>query len=167
MGLLLADLMVVRMSADQFGSPEPRSQPRIQLPAVFPTRDPAFPVICVSLEPTSLASVSGRRVFIATTAAPEAEPSIRAHFESRLGALVTGGCSSLADRGVLAESLARAEGRYDVLVCEIKAAAVDTAVRAAMKAGAETVFVDNRPTGTQFEPAVRDVIDLAQRRAAR
>ena len=52
----------------------------------------------------------------------------------------------LADRAGLEADLASSPP-FDVLLTELKAAAVDVAARRALERGAEVVFVDNRPRG--------------------
>ncbi|GAC1409948.1 MAG: cyclic 2,3-diphosphoglycerate synthase [Actinomycetota bacterium] len=152
--ILLADLVVVRMQGIPGGltsgeEPLPSKIPAGN-PIAFSIRDPALPVVYVSLCPTPLASIAGRRVMVATTAPAEAEQAVRAHLEQTWGAHVTGYSSHLADRDLLLESMAANLGKYDVLLCEIKAAAVDVAVRTALEAAADVVFLDNRPFGEQF-----------------
>ena len=75
----------------------------------------------------------------------------------------------LADRAALREDLARAHP-YDVLVTELKGAAVDVAARAALDRGAEVVFADNRPVAAggdgDLDDLIREVTALARDRAA-
>ena len=63
------------------------------------------------------------------------------HLESH-GAMVVGYSSSLANRSRLAKELAAA-APADVLVTELKAAAVDLATEFALERGMEVVFSDN------------------------
>lgn len=137
--LLLADLVVVRMSP---GKVDPTEDSAL----TSPNRDPASVVcVAVSLEPTPLGQVRNRSVYVATTAPEAAGASLREHLERAHGARVIGISHRLADRPGLEQDVREAAGRYDVLLCELKAAAVDVAVRAATDAGADVVFMDNRP----------------------
>ncbi|HYT29233.1 MAG TPA: hypothetical protein VEN82_00505, partial [Actinomycetota bacterium] len=91
---------------------------------------------------------------------------------------MTAGChivkvsARLADRAGLEEDLASSP-RFDVLLTELKAAAVDVAARWALERGAEVVFVDNRPRAVVDHPAgdgdvddlLREVATLAVDRA--
>jgi len=56
---------------------------------------------------------------------------------------VVGSTNRLADRAGLAEDLDRAP-RFDALLTELKAAAIDLAAERARSRDAEVVFVDNR-----------------------
>jgi cyclic 2,3-diphosphoglycerate synthetase len=77
---------------------------------------------------------------------------------------VVASSARLADRAGLAEDLEAAPG-YDVLLTEMKAAAVDVAARHAVARGVDVVFVDNRAVvfegETDLEVALADVIDLS------
>ena len=103
----------------------------------------APPIVLVSLRPTPLAPISGRRVFYATTAPQSARNHLAAHLEEEHGGKVIGSSHHLADRSLLAADLEAAR-EAEVLVVELKAAAVDLAVRFALQRGMEVVFCDNR-----------------------
>jgi predicted GTPase len=79
------------------------------------------------------------------------------------------GRANTSDRAGLAEDLDAAQG-YDVLLTELKAAAVDIGVERALARGAEVVFVDNRAVVVQgsadLDTALGAVIDLARARGA-
>jgi cyclic 2,3-diphosphoglycerate synthetase len=80
---------------------------------------------------------------------------------------VVGWSARLADREGLARELDGAEG-YEVLLTELKAAAVDVACERALARGAQVVFVDNRAVAVEGEPdlasALRETIELAVER---
>jgi cyclic 2,3-diphosphoglycerate synthetase len=77
---------------------------------------------------------------------------------------VVGWSARLADRAGLARELDAAKG-YEVLLTELKAAAVDVACERAAARGADVVFVDNRAVPLEGEgelrPAIQAVIELA------
>jgi cyclic 2,3-diphosphoglycerate synthetase len=91
--------------------------------------------------------------------------------ESRHGAHVVGWTSHLSERARLAEDLDRLP-EADVLVTELKAAAVDVATRAALERDMEVVYCDNRPEPVpmgrlgddEFDTAMVAVADLAVER---
>ncbi|MGZ8570803.1 MAG: 2,3-diphosphoglycerate synthetase, partial [Actinomycetota bacterium] len=80
------------------------------------------------------------------------------------GCRVVGWSARLADRVGLAEDLDSAHG-FDVLLTELKAAAVDVACERAMARGADIVFVDNRARvvdgETDLVTALHGAIELA------
>ena len=158
--LLRADLAVVTMAGDPVLGPEALSQLTAHLRrALGDTR-----VVVTDLRPVPLADVRGRDVFFATTAATVAAAGQVRHLEAAHGARVVGWSARLADRGGLLEDL-DAAAPYEVLLTELKAAAVDVACERAVARGAEVVFVDNRAEavdgGVDPATALNGVIDLA------
>jgi cyclic 2,3-diphosphoglycerate synthetase len=117
--------------------------------------------------PTPLAPISGRRVFYVTTAPAPALGLLVRHLEHEHGGKVVGCSNHLANRPLLSADLARAEGA-DVLVVELKAAAIDLAVGLALERGMDVVFCDNQVVtvggdGT-FEELSLHVTELARQR---
>jgi cyclic 2,3-diphosphoglycerate synthetase len=124
-------------------------------------------VVVTDFRPTPLAAVAGRRAFFATTAPPAVAERQAKHLGTQHGAEIVGWSSGLGDRAGLARDL-DAAGEHEVLLTELKAAAVDVASMRAVARGAEVVFVDNRPRsvdGRDLEAAFVQVLDLAIGRA--
>ena len=137
--LLLSDLVVVTMATGPFTGSENLSELRSHvLRFLDETR-----MLVTDFVPEPLRDVRGERVFFATTAPEPAATRQAEHLEKAHGCRVVGWSARLADRAGLAEDLDAAHG-YDVLLTELKAAAVDTAAARATDRGAEVVFVDNR-----------------------
>jgi cyclic 2,3-diphosphoglycerate synthetase len=103
---------------------------------------PGVPVVHTTFRPRPLGSISGQSIFFTTTAPPAVTGILAAHLES-YGATVVGHSSSLANRSRLAADL-QAAGRADVLVTELKAAAVDLATGFALERGMRVVYSDNQ-----------------------
>ncbi|HVE45253.1 MAG TPA: hypothetical protein VNA57_00705 [Acidimicrobiales bacterium] len=142
--LLLADMIVISMAVTSLAASVPRAnferdiQRLLQGAAARPR-----PIVRVTLRPTPLSPISGRRVFYATTAPASARAHLAAHLEHEHGAKVTGISHQLANRPLLLADL-EAAADAEVLVVELKAAAVDVAARFALERGIEVVFCDNR-----------------------
>jgi cyclic 2,3-diphosphoglycerate synthase len=160
--LLRSDLAVVTMAANPTGSenlPALRSHVRRSL-------DDAR-LLITDFVPEPLADVRGMRVFFATTAPPGIASKQAAHLAGSHGCEVVGWSASLADRAALAKELDGAQG-YDVLLTELKAAAVDIGVDRARRRGAEVVFVDNRVVvlegSVDLDEALGEIVDLARSR---
>jgi cyclic 2,3-diphosphoglycerate synthase len=162
--LLLSDLVVVTMGHSPAGLeniPTLRSHvERLHADARL---------IVTDFEPQPLGDVRGKDVFFATTApgavaARQVETLERTH-----GCRVVGWSARLADRAGLAQDLDGAEA-YEVLLSELKAAAVDVACDRALARGAEVTFVDNRAVAlegdTDLPTALRETIGLAEERSA-
>jgi cyclic 2,3-diphosphoglycerate synthetase len=147
--LLLSDLVVVTMASSPAGLeniPTLRSHvERLHADARL---------IVTDFVPRPLGDVRGRDVFFTTTA-PEAVAERQvALLERSHGCRVVGWSARLADRAGLTQDLEGAED-YDVLLTEIKAAAVDVASERAVAAGAQVIFTDNEVV------AVDGPVDLA------
>jgi cyclic 2,3-diphosphoglycerate synthetase len=162
--LLLSDLVVFIIGAGPSTGPE-------NLSTLHPSvrrLHAGIRVAVVELNPVPLADVRDRDVFFATTAQPEVAQQLAESLARTAGCRVVGVSGRLGDRAALERDLAVAP-RFDVLLTELKAAAVDVAARRALDRGAEVVFVDNRPVSAwgdgDVDDLIRDVIELARGRA--
>jgi cyclic 2,3-diphosphoglycerate synthetase len=161
--LLIADLALVTMSEEPVLSTETLSALSSSVTEL--ARD--VPVVRTVFRPAPVGSVAGRKVFFATTAPETAGRSMRTHLEEAHGAEVVGITHRLADRSRLSQELAAAEGTYEVLLTELKAAAVDVAARAARSSGADVVFADNIPFAVEgdLQAAFDALVERATSRA--
>ena len=158
--LLLADLVVVTMAE---GSAEGGPHDSIRSVA------PGVRLVRTVLRPTPLDSVAGRSVFFVTTAPPAAAGVLVEHLEAEHGATVVGASHNLSRRPELAADLEETRGA-EVLLVELKAAAVDLVARVALERGLDVVFCDNRVVTTEgdgtFEELVLETATLAEKRFA-
>jgi cyclic 2,3-diphosphoglycerate synthetase len=128
---------------------------------------PGVRIIRTVFRPTPLAPIDGRRVVLATTAPPGAAGVLQAHLEREHGCSVVGVSHHLANRPLLRADL-EAMGEADTLVVELKAAAVDLAIRVAAGQGMEIVFCDNRVVSVGGDCTLEELVPaLAQRAALR
>jgi len=153
----LADLLVVTMA--EAGAGDLVSAVRSVVPAVD--------IVEVVLRPFPLEPIAGRRGFYATTAPAGAAGVLTAHLEDHHGAKVVGISHNLARRPQLAEDLRHLEGA-DILLIELKAAAIDMAARMAMDRKLDVVFCDNRVVtmagDSTFEAMVLKTATVAEKR---
>ena len=161
--LLRSDLVVVTMAGDPSGS---ENLSALRSPVRRYLDDAAF--IVTDFVPVALEDIRGKEVFYATTAPPTVVERLIRRLETDHGCTVVGWSARLADRAGLVEDLDAVQG-YDVLLTELKAAAVDTAVVRALDRGAEVVFVDNRAEAVEgsadLDTALGGAIDIALGRA--
>lgn len=164
--LLLADLAVVTMSEPPRASPDRMEA----ILAVLRSTSRQTPIVRTVLRPVPLGPVTGARVFFATTAPDDVSTSLALDLQDRFGCEVVATSTHLADRQALRVDLQA--HTFDVLLVELKAAAVDVAVRAATARGARVVFCDNRPVAVgeegegRLEDAIRKLGRLAGERFA-
>ena len=163
--VLLSDLLVFIIDSGPSTGPE-------NLSALYPLArrlHAGIRVAVATLHPVPLADVRGKDAFFATTSHRELAGRLADQLERTAGCRVVSYSANLADRDALERDLAAAPP-YEVLLTELKAAAIDVAARRALEAGAEVVFVDNRPKTAggdgDVEQLLGETIELARRRAA-
>jgi cyclic 2,3-diphosphoglycerate synthase len=161
--LLRSDLVVATMAGDPSGS---ENLSELRSPVRRYLDDAAFMV--TDFVPVPLEDVRGKEVLFTSTAPPAVVERLIRRLEADQGCTVVGWSARLADRAGLVEDLDAVQG-YDVLLTELKAAAVDTAVARALDRGAEVVFVDNRAEAVEgsvdLDTALGGAIDTALGRA--
>lgn len=162
--VLLSDLLILMMD----GSPTGRDNVSTLYPLARRLRE-GIRVALAELQPVPLADVKGKDAFFATTTHHELATRLAHRLEETAGCRVVSISHHLADRAALERDLAGAP-RYDVLLTELKAAAVDVAARRALERGADVVFVDNRPKGVggdgDLDRLLADTMQLAADRAS-
>ena len=155
--LLLADVVVVTMA-------EPTSAGSDAVLAAVRDLAPGVKVVHTVLRPFPLEPVSGRRVFYVTTAPASGMSHMVGHLEREHGCKVIGVSPNLARRPELEADLEGLDAA-DVLLVELKAAAVDLAARLAMERGTSVTFCDNRVVSTggdvPFDQLALATTDLA------
>jgi cyclic 2,3-diphosphoglycerate synthase len=166
--ILRADLVVVTMATGPNPGPGNLSALRSHVQRLH--EDARFAV--TDFQPVPLGDVQRKAVYLATTSPDEVAARQAEHLQRTAGCRVVGVSSNLADRAALAADLDAAPD-YDVLLTELKAAAVDVAAAKARERGADVVFVDNRPVDVASEAAtvslregVDEVLALAVARHA-
>jgi cyclic 2,3-diphosphoglycerate synthetase len=161
--LLLSDLVVLTMA----GGPQAGSENLLALRFHVQRFRGDARLIVTDFEPVPLGDVRGKDAFFTTTAPGAVAARQVASLEAAHGVRVVGWSVRLADRAGLAEDMEKAE-RYDVLLTELKAAAVDVACDRALARGAEVVFVDNRAVVTEgdddLQTVLAETIDLSMKR---
>ncbi|HEX2023425.1 MAG TPA: hypothetical protein VHF00_01875 [Acidimicrobiales bacterium] len=178
--LLLSDLIVVTMAEPSFadssaavteGAAASNEGPSAASVALLERSirglSPEVRVVHTVFRPMPLQPISGRRVFYVTTAPVSAVDVMAGHLEQEHGCKVVGTSHHLAHRPQLAADL-EAMDAADVLVVELKEAAVDLAARVALEREMEVVFCDNRVVSVggdaTFEELALNTTDLAVRR---
>lgn len=137
----LADLVIIASAEEPVATPEQVAEIRAQVAEMRP----GIPCVATTFRPAPVEPVEGKRVFFATTAPPEVLDTLARHLETEYGCEVVGASANLSNRAKLREDMAASEGAYDVLLTELKAAAIDVVAAAGAEAGVPTVLCDNVP----------------------
>lgn len=127
--------------------------------------NPQATVIPTVFRPKPLESVEGKRVLFATTAPDSVKEVLIKHLEEEHGCTVVGTTPYLSNRPLLQKDIEKYIDQVDVMLTELKAAAVDVATKDALQAGLEVVYCDNIPLVIREEdnldPAILEVVDQA------
>ncbi|CAN5726131.1 cyclic 2,3-diphosphoglycerate synthase [soil metagenome] len=165
--LLLSDVVVITLAEASIDQPLPDGMgDRVgtALERSIRALVPGARVITTVFWPVPVAPIDGRRIVFATTAPPRASDLLRSHLEANHGCTVVGMTHHLAEPSRLRADL-EAMGEADILVVELKAAAIDVAARFGVERGMEVVFCDNRVVsiagGEPFDELASAVADLA------
>ena len=151
--LLLSDLVVLTMG----GGPDVGPEDLTRLTSHVHRLKPDARIVVTDFRPVPLGDVRGRKVYFATTAPQAVGSALASHLEDVFGCAVVGRTHRLADRAALAEDLGGAPP-FEVLVTELKAAAVDVAADRAAARGAEVVFADNRAVTLEGDGELSDLL---------
>lgn len=137
----LADLVIIASAEEPIATRDQVAEIRAEIAR----QRPGVPVVATTFRPAPIEPVSGKRVFFATTAPQAVLPKLVRHLETGYGATVVGSSSHLSDRTRLREDMEACKGEYDLLLTELKAAAIDVVAAAGEEAGVPTVLCDNVP----------------------
>ena len=124
--------------------------------------NPDAVVISTVFRPKPLDDISGKRVLFATTAPEEVKDKLVDYLEENFSCKVIGTTSHLSNRPLLREDMQKYMDDADVMLTELKAAAVDVATKDAIAHGLEVVYCDNIPVpiNDTYPDLSRSVIDL-------
>ena len=137
--VLLSDLVVFTMGSGPSSGPQDLSSLVSHVRGLRPDARIAL----IRFRPAPAGDVREKKVYFTTTAPSSAGPSLVESLEENEGCSVVGISHRLSDRAGLSEDLDAAPA-YDVLLTELKAAAIDVAAERARERGAEVVLADNR-----------------------
>jgi cyclic 2,3-diphosphoglycerate synthetase len=154
--ILMADLLILMMCEEPMASP----QKVVEMQKAIDEIKPGLPQAHCVFRPVPLEDISGRKVFLATTAPPSIlEATLVPYLEQNYNCEVVKASPYLSNRPKLREDLKQFLPQTDTLLTEIKASAIDVATREALTHDCDVVFMDNVPqvvggTVTSLEDAI-------------
>ncbi|RJS49018.1 MAG: 2,3-diphosphoglycerate synthetase [Methanobacterium sp.] len=137
----LADLVVLTMCEEPMASDE-KINHVIELVKEI---NPDAKIIPTVFRPKPLGDIQNKNVLFATTAPDSVKKVLVDHLESEYGCKVIGTTPHLSNRPLLQKDIEKYIDVVDVMLTELKAAAVDVATKDALEAGLEVVYCDNIP----------------------
>lgn len=110
--------------------------------------------------PKPLGDIKGKKVFLATTALKAANQEIIGYLENQLQAKVIGVSNNLANRKLLKEDL-KAATQAEVVLTELKAAAVDVVTDISLNLNKQVIYYDNEPQAVDGQKLEQLIVNLA------
>jgi cyclic 2,3-diphosphoglycerate synthetase len=163
--LARADLAIIATAEEPVATPAEVAAIR----AAIASARPDLPVVATTFRPAPIESVAGKRVFFATTAPAAILPTLSAHLEAEYGCEVVASSANLSNRSLLRADMAAAAGGFDLLLTELKAAAIDVVAAAGEEWGVPTLLCDNVPIavdGANLAAAIEAVAHAAMARGS-
>ena len=158
--LARADLAIIATAEEPIATPGQIEAIRKAITSMRPD----LPVIATTFRPAPIEPVAGKRVFFATTAPAAILPMLVAHLEAQFGCVVVATSANLSNRSLLRGEMAAAAGQFDLLLTELKAAAIDVVAAAGDEWSVPTVLCDNVPVAvnrTDLDGAIEAVARTA------
>jgi cyclic 2,3-diphosphoglycerate synthetase len=158
----LADLVVITMCEEPMAS----IQKVEQIESFIKDINPNATVIPTVFRPKPLGDIQGKNILFATTAPDSIKDVLVEHLEDFYKCKVIGTTPHLSNRPLLQKDIEKHIAHVDVMLTELKAAAVDVATKDALEAGLEVVYCDNIPIVTdgnneRLDKAIIKVVDNA------
>lgn len=130
---------------------------------------PSVKTTWVVFRPEPLGDIRGKKVFFASTAKKhDIEKVLVPYLEKVYGCKVVYYSPHLSNRPKLREDLEKGLPQAEVLLTELKAAAVDVATREALKRGLEVVYVNYVPKSVggdvAIDEGIKNLVELALKR---
>lgn len=149
----LSDLVILTMCEEPLASAHKIKR----LAAGIKALKPGIKVVQTVFRPKPLNDVSGKRVFVATTAPASVGQVITGYLGTEFGCEVVGISHHLSNRPLLREDLAAA-AEHDVVMTELKAAGVDVVTEYGVSGGKDVVYMDNCPVTVGGDGDVKELL---------
>lgn len=154
----LGDLVILTMCEEPMCSDEKREK----IEQFVSEINPDATVISTVFRPKPLEDISQKKVLFATTAPEDVKDKLVEYLEENYGCEVIGTTAHLSNRPLLRQDMEKYLDKADVMLTELKAAAVDVATKDSIAAGLDVVYCDNIPVAiSDSYPSLSDsVIEL-------
>lgn len=139
--LRLSDLAVLTMCEEPMAD-EVRVR---EMEQVVRRVNPELKVVLTIFRPQPLSDINQKRVFFATTAPVSMKQTLSDYLEAKYGCKIVGISHNLSNRKLIRQELAGHREKYEVLLSELKASAVDVVTKIGLEEGREVVYADNIP----------------------
>ena len=158
----LGDLVILTMCEEPMCSEDKMKQ----IEEFVGEINPDATVISTIFRPKPLEDISNKKVLFATTAPETVKDKLVEYLEENYNCTVIGTTSHLSNRPLLRQDMKKYMDDADVMLTELKAAAVDVATKDAIAHGLEVVYCDNIPvpvddTYPDLSKSIIELVDSA------
>lgn len=154
--LLVSDLVVLTRCELPFATPRTLARLRTAIERARP----GVRLVATTFCPRPVDPVAGRRAAVFTTAPDRAHPLLRQRLQERHGVEVVALSGALARRDQLASDLEWAlAANPDLVLVELKAAAIDTVAEVALARGLQVVLLANELEPLPGEPSLEQAVE--------
>jgi cyclic 2,3-diphosphoglycerate synthetase len=158
----LGDLIILTMCEEPMCNEEKREY----IEKFIKEINPKAKIISTVFRPKPLADISGKKVLFATTAPKSIEHELVDYLETNYNCEIVGTTPHLSNRLLLKKDIEKYMDEADIMLTELKAAAVDVATKDSIKAGLDVVYCDNIPVPINYKypdlsKSVLEIVDEA------
>ncbi|MDR2873294.1 MAG: 2,3-diphosphoglycerate synthetase [Methanobrevibacter sp.] len=160
--IVLGDLIILTMCEEPMASKEKIKKIEDTIKEINPNAK----IISTVFRPKPLSNIKDKNVLFATTAPDAIKNVLIEHLENEHGCKIIGVTPHLSNRPLLKEDINKYIDKADVMLTELKAAAVDVATKDSLEAGLEVVYCDNIPipindSYPDLSKSIIELVDLA------
>ena len=158
----LGDLIILTMCEEPMCNDEKRQYIENFIEQI----NPKAKVISTVFRPKPLGDISGKKVLFATTAPESIEQELVSYLETNYNCEIIGTTPHLSNRPLLKKDIEKYIDKVDIMLTELKAAAVDVATKYSMEKGLDVVYCDNIPVPINYKypdlsKSVLEIVDMA------
>ncbi len=150
----LADLVIITMCDEEICSKEKLDE----LIEFIHKQNPKADIVPTIFRPAPVKSIENKNILFATTAPKEVHHLLKSYLEENYNCNVVAISPHLSNRPLLRKEIDANIDDVDVLLTELKAAAVDVVTKDALDAGLELVYCDNIPIPLNDDYDLKDSI---------
>ncbi|MDR3290669.1 MAG: cyclic 2,3-diphosphoglycerate synthase [Methanobrevibacter sp.] len=160
--IFLGDLIILTMCEEPMTSKEKVKKIEDFVKEI----NPEATIISTVFRPKPLEDIKDKNVIFATTAPNTIKDVLIEYLEKEYGCKVVGMTSHLSNRPLLKKDINKYLDKADIMLTELKAAAVDVATKDSIEAGLKVVYCDNIPiainkTYPDLSKSIINLVDLA------
>ncbi len=158
----LGDLIILTMCEEPMCNDEKRQYIENFIEQI----NPKAKIISTVFRPKPLGDISGKKVLFATTAPESIEEELVSYLETNYNCEIIGTTPHLSNRPLLKADIEKYIDEVDIMLTELKAAAVDVATKYSMEKGLDVVYCDNIPVPINYKypdlsKSVLEIVDSA------